>query len=293
METDTSHRMSWLQRAALFLLILALSLFVFVVLSHFRPLLPKSADLVARIVTAAVLLAAALAARRTVRFRKYWQILFALFVGIVAISVDYHLRLGQWFAGMIGIDIEATPTGWAVDKLGGSLTVVVVIVALTLASGGTPASLRIKKGRLALGLAVGLATFVVAAATAIPLAGFLFDGRDLSLARVLPWTPWILIFVLANASAEELLFRGLFLGRLEPLLGRFPANLLVALPFLLMHYGVPYTTQQLLFLSPLLPLALAWGWLMQKTDSIWGSVLFHAGMDISVMVGMFSNLPGA
>ncbi len=32
---------------------------------------------------------------------------------------------------------------------------------------------------------------------------------------------------------------------------------------------------------------------MQKTDSIWGSVLFHAGMDIPVMVGIFSNLPGA
>jgi len=66
-----------------------------------------------------------------------------------------------------------------------------------------------------------------------------------------------------------------------------------ALPFLLMHYGVPYTTPQLLFLAALLPLALAWGWLTQKSEGIWGSVLFHAGMNISVIVGMFSNLPGA
>ena len=291
MENDTSRKLGGLQRAGLFFLLLALSLYVFMVLSHFRPLLPKSADLIVRVVTAVVLFAAFMAARRSERFRKYWQILFALFVGLVSISLDYYLVLGQRVAALAGMDPD-TPAGWAVDKLGGSLSIVVVVVTLTLTSGGTPASLYIKKGRLALGLAVGLAAFALAAVTAIPLAGFLFSGRDLGLARVLPWTPWILVFVLANASAEELLFRGLFLGRLEPLLGRFPANLIAALPFLLMHYGVPYTTQQLLFLSALLPLALAWGWLMQKTDSIWGSVLFHAGMDIPVMIGMFSNLSG-
>lgn len=32
---------------------------------------------------------------------------------------------------------------------------------------------------------------------------------------------------------------------------------------------------------------------MQGTDSIWGSVLFHAGADIPVMIGIFSNLTGA
>ena len=291
MENGTSRRAGWLERTGLFLLILALSLFVFVVLSHFQPLLPKTADLVARIVTSAALLAAALIARRTEGFRKYWQILFALFVGLVSISLDYHLVLGQRIGALAGTDPD-TPAGWAIDKLGGSLTVVVPVIALTVASGGSAASLYLRRRRLALGLTVGFATFALAAATATPLAGFQFDGRNLSLARVLPWTPWIL-FVLSNAFAEELLFRGLFLGKAEPIVGRFPANLLAALPFLLMHYGVPYTTQQLLSLGALLPLALAWGWLMQKTDSIWGSALFHAGMDISVMVGIFSRLPGS
>ena len=39
--------------------------------------------------------------------------------------------------------------------------------------------------------------------------------------------------------------------------------------------------------------ALALGWLIQKTDSIWGPVLAHAGMDISVMIGILSNMPGS
>jgi len=46
----------------------------------------------------------------------------------------------------------------------------------------------------------------------------------------------------------------------------------------------------LIFLAVLVPLALAWGYLMQKTDSIWASILFHAGMDIPIMLGIFSNL---
>jgi uncharacterized protein len=281
-----------LQRAALFFTVLALGMLVFFVFSYLRPLLPKPWDLVGRIVTGVVLLAAAAAAHRTGRIRSWGPILFALFTALCAISIDYHLLLGMRVARAAGIASDS-PAGWAVDKLGSSLTLAAIVLALTFASGGTLASLRIRRGRLALGLGVGLATFAVAAATSFPVAGLFFKGTNLSLARVLPWTPWILVFVLANAFAEELLFRGLFLGRLEPSLGRFPSNVLVAVPFYFLHYGVPYTSSDLAFMAVLLPLALAWGWLMQKTDSIWGSVLFHAGMDIPVMVGIFSNLPGA
>jgi uncharacterized protein len=36
-------------------------------------------------------------------------------------------------------------------------------------------------------------------------------------------------------------------------------------------------------------LGLAWGYIMQRTDSILGSALFHAGADIPVFIGIFSN----
>jgi uncharacterized protein len=292
MVEPSSGRPGGLQRAVLFFAVLALGLLVFFVFSYLRPLLPKPWDLAGRIITGVVLLGAAVVAHRTDRIRKYWPILFALFTALCAMSLDYNLLLGARVARATGVASD-TPAGWAVDKLGSSLTLVAIVLAFTFASGGTLASLRIRKGRLGLGLGVGLAAFTVAAATSFPVAVLFFKGSNLGLARVLPWTPWLLIFVLANAFAEELLFRGLFLGRLEPSLGRFPSNLLVAIPFYFLHYGVPYTSSDLAFMAVLLPLALAWGWLMQKTDSIWGSFLFHAGMDIPVMVGIFSNLPGA
>lgn len=53
---------------------------------------------------------------------------------------------------------------------------------------------------------------------------------------------------------------------------------------------VTYSADNLIFVAVLFPLALLWGYIMQKTDSIWGSVLFHAGMDIPIFLGIFSNL---
>lgn len=298
MHQATVRPMGRLQRAVLSVAVLALVVLVYFVFSYVRPLLPKPRDLVGRIAAAVVLLAAATAAYRVERLRKYGPVLFALFTALCAMSVDYRLLLGMRAVRAVGISAD-TPAGWAVDKLGSSLTIVAVILALwtvfcgTTRSGEVLPSLRIRKGRLALGLAAGLATFTVFAVTSLPVATLLFKGRDLSLAGILPWTPWVLSFVLANAFTEELLFRGLLLGRLEPFFGRLSSNALIAIPFYLLHYGVPYTASDLMFAAVLIPLALAWGWLMQKTDSIWGSVLFHAGADIPVMIGIFSNLPGA
>jgi membrane protease YdiL (CAAX protease family) len=140
-----------------------------------------------------------------------------------------------------------------------------------------------------LGLIIGLIAFFIFVIGAIPMAS-LFNARDLGLARVIPLIPWILMYVLANGSMEELLFRGLFLRKLQPLLGSFLSIFVIAFIFTGLHSWVSYTADQRLFLAVTFPLALALGYIMQKTDSIWGSILFHAGMDIPIMLGIFSGL---
>jgi membrane protease YdiL (CAAX protease family) len=118
----------------------------------------------------------------------------------------------------------------------------------------------------------------------------LFGAQDLQIQEVLLWTPWILIFVAGNAFNEELLFRGLFMQKYSPFVGRFCSNLVIAVPFALHHTGVAYAADTMIFLAILVPLALLWGYLMQKTGSLWGSVLFHAGTDIPIVLGVFSTL---
>lgn len=270
-------------------LFLACGLLVFVVFSHYFPVFSGSTDIIGRIVVALAFLIAAQLSRRSERFQKYWRICFAFFVAMTAISLDYYLGFSKWLLPALRIGSE-TPAGWAIDKLESSALSVLVILLLTLASGDDLASLYLRRGNLRLGLTIGLVAFAVMIASAIPVATGFFNGNNLSWARILPWTPWVLIFVLANAFNEELLFRGLFFGRLQSFLGKFAVNLLMAVPFTLMHSGVGYTADILIFIGMLFPLSLAWGWTLQKTDSLWGSILFHAAMDIPIVLGIFSNL---
>ena len=269
--------------AVFFALIGSLIMLVF---SPWEPLLGPVNDYLGRIGLIVSLLAAALLLRRSSRQEKYWQLAFGLLIMAVAVSLDQVF--GQYLVGYLGVR-DNSPAGMALLKLNECAVIVSVIVLFTWISGSSLGSIYIQKGKLKLGLIIGLGTFFLAAAGSVPMAD-LFYGRDLTSARIIPWIPWLLIFVLANASLEELLFRGLFLRKLEPFFGRFFSILLVAFVFTLLHGTVTYTSDMRMFLVVVFPLALAWGYVMQKTDGLWGSILFHAGMDIPILLGIFSNL---
>ncbi len=172
--------------------------------------------------------------------------------------------------------------------------IVSVIVILTRVSGNSLGSIFLRKGNLKLGLIFGIIGFLFFALTAVPAAQYLFQGQKLGLDRVIAWLPWILPIVLLNGIREELLYRGLFLNKFEPELGLRASNLLQATIFSLSHSvaGIglngytPYVWALVIFTFFL---GLVWGYIMQRTDSIIGSALFHAGTDIPVFLGIFSN----
>ena len=272
--------------ALLFAVMAASILIVFTPWGSPPPKLGWVNDYLAKIGVSIVLLGAALLARRSERFNKYWQVLFSLFILTAAISLDWVF--GNYVIHSMGIE-QSTTSGWAFIKLSECLVVASVIITFTLASGNKLGSIYLQKGNLKLGLTIGLICFFIFAAASIPMAN-LFNANNLSVDRIMPWIPWLLIFVFANATMEELLFRGLFLRKLEPFLGKFMSNFLVAFIFVGIHSWVTYTADNRIFLAVTFPLALALGYIMQKTDSVWGSILLHAGMDIPVMLGIFSNL---
>jgi hypothetical protein len=251
------------------------------------PLLGKITDYLAKLGVSALLLVAALLARRSARWHRFWQVLFGLFILAVTISLQwiFGIHLGSY----LGVKADS-PAAVALAKLNECLVVAGTVITLTLLSGGSLGSLYIQKGNLRLGLTIGLIAIIVCVAGAIPMAGLMFRAQGLTVARVLPWIPWVLIAVLANAALEELLFRGLFLQNLQPLVGRHLAVWLIALVFTVLHRGAFYTPQEYVFLAVVFPLALAWGYVMQKTDGIWASILFHAGTDIPIFLGIFANL---
>jgi uncharacterized protein len=208
---------------------------------------------------------------------------------IMVVTVSFDRVFSIYLMDYLGVSAN-TPVDWALQKLNECAVVVCVVIALTLLSGGSLGSIYIQKGNLKLGLTIGVSTFVLAAAGSTLMANLLFKPQDLTLARIISWAPWLLVFVLANAAQEELLFRGLFLRKLQPFFGKFLSNFMIMFIFTLLHRGVPYTSNDYIFLAAVTLLALAWGYIMQKTGSIWGSILFHAGMDIPIMLGIFSSL---
>ena len=266
----------------------ATGLVVFVVFSHMRPLLPEPWDLPGRILLGGILLATALLLRRSERLHDHWRPVYAFFAAAVAMAIDLYVPSREWLLSLFGLE-NLSPAGIAVDKLESTVVLVSVILILTKAAGFPIGSLYLRKGKFRKSLTIGLIAFAIAGFGSFFMAQ-LFGARDLSPDRIVPWIPWILLFILGNSLNEELLFRGQFLEGMTKTLGPLGANLVLILPFVLHHTGVEYTDDALMFLVYLIPLAYFWARITQKTATVLGSVLFHAGTDVSVILVLLSQL---
>jgi len=288
MKDQVISKPSWIERVIVALLFIAIGGVTMTVFNPWgKQMLGHEVDYLGRIILIALLFIGTRLVRRSPQFQKYEQVLNGLL--ILAVVVSLAKIIGVYLLDYVGVK-DATATGWMWQKVNETLFIVCAVIFLQRVSGGSLGSLYLQKGNLKLGLAIGVITFIIAAAGSIPAAEFLFKAKDLTLARVMPWMPVILVIVLANGTLEELLFRGVFLRRLEPFFGKFAANLLIALVFTVLHRGASYTSQEMMFLVILFPLALVWGAITQKTEGLWGSILFHAGMDIPIYLGLISNL---
>ena len=245
---------------------------------------PTQLTLAYAIILSLAFLLAAILLRRHKSLKSYWQIFFAFFIASFAIFFDFLINLPS-----------ETMSGLVLDMLVSTLIIVGTIILLTRVSGNTLSSIFLNKGNIKLGLITGLTGFFFFALTSIPAAEFLFQGQNLNLDKVVAWLPWILPIVLLNGVREELLYRGLFLKKFESKLGLKTSNLLQAIIFSLSHSvaGVGlngYTPFIWVLVVFTFSLGLVWGYIMQRTNSVLGSILFHAGTDIPVFIGIFSNL---
>jgi membrane protease YdiL (CAAX protease family) len=271
----------WLKKSGIFVLFFVLEVMVFAILP-LSARLPTNTLLYIHAGLDAILLIVALILRRSENGKPYWPVCYAFFVAGLAVLLS--TLFGGKLLELFGLT-PTNPQGIAVAKLSESLWRVIPILVLMAIVGADRRSMYLIKGKIVLGLAIGVVGFVGFVMLAfMPLAS---QGGGLN--KLLSLSPWILIFVLANGFNEELLYRGLFLKRYEPFLGKGLSNILAAVVFTLVHMQVTYVSDLGQFLFILFPLALIWGYLMQKTDSLWGSVIFHAGADCMIIFGIFAS----
>jgi membrane protease YdiL (CAAX protease family) len=273
-------------RFGLFVLFTLCGFLIFALTMTFVPLMPVWANYAARIGLLVLFGALWWTARDGRRLSSFRPVFFAWFTAVFSLSLGFFLADSG--LKLFGLTTQ-TPIGIAVAKFLQASLIVLGVLAMVRLCGEDLASLYIRKGRLQLGLSVGLIT----AAACLVLTLQQPAIKALGAARLMPLAPWILLFVISNAFMEELLFRGLFLGRYEPLMGKWLAIVSTALAFTLAHMQVTYAPNLWGFLLVTLVLSIVWGWLMQKSEGIWGSVLFHAGADLLIILPIFSSFGAA
>lgn len=245
--------------------------------------IPRDISMVLKTGMAIASLAAWLVLGRIERLRQYRPIVFGFF------AVSVGLLLARYLSNvpmqLMGLSVTSV-RGVAMAKFGEALPIVLCILVAHFATGGTLDDLFLRRGKLKLWLPVS----VIGAAAFVGIGALQAAGSGLSWSTVVRALPWIAIFTFSNAFMEELWFRALFLKKLEPLVGTKTSLVITTLIFALVHISATYVIDILLFLVAVTALALLWGWLMQKSNSIWGAVLIHAAGDILGIVGYLAQV---
>jgi membrane protease YdiL (CAAX protease family) len=273
----------WLKKSIFFILFFIVETSVFAIIT-LSPFFPQTALLGFHAGLTAVLLIISLFLRRIDKGKPYWTVFYAFFVAGAAVLTSYLFsdNLLTLFKQTI-----ATPQGIALAKFSESILRVIPILILMLIMGFDFRSMYLSIGKVRFWLPIAITAIVVC----VVLAYFpLSNNQPGVLEKLLPLWPWILLFVLSNGFMEELLFRGIFLKRYEPFLGKGLSIILTATVFAIMHTQVTYAAQMIQFLVIVLVLSLIWGVLIQKTESLWGAVLFHAAGDCLIVFAAFASL---
>ena len=278
---------NWMQRSGMFIVFLICGSAIFVFGSNYFDIFPTNKNLIYNLSLSTLLLVTALWFKLDHRLNKYWQITFAFFIASVAFPITSIFSL--WTGTILGWFHTSTATsqGIAIAKVNEMLLVVLPILVLTKLSGADFGSVFLKRGQWKWGLGIGTLVFFNFAASALLFFAARYTHVDKLGAAVL----WGMVFSFANGFMEELWLRGIFLKRLAPLLGVTGSVLLTSIVFSLMHVGAVYVTPVAMpiMLVYCLTMGLACGYLMMKTDSIWGAVLVHAAADLFLFIAMLAN----
>jgi membrane protease YdiL (CAAX protease family) len=271
------------QRAGLFALFLVCGLLVFVFGVDYHSRFWTNTSGAFKVGVSALFLVATLALQRSEGGRRYWPMAFAFLAASLANITTWYLYdpLQGWLQNLTGAGTD-TPQGLMLGKLVDVGLRLAPMLAALWVVGDDLGSVYVRRGKFKWSVTLGGLALANLLATSIAVAA----SRDADLTVVFASLPWWFAFSAANAFMEEIWFRGLFLKRLEPALGATGAIWLTTLIFGISHLFATYIEPSgiLIFGVITLTLGFAWGLLMQKTDTLWGSVLFHLAGDVYWLV---------
>jgi membrane protease YdiL (CAAX protease family) len=216
--------------------------------------------------------------------RRYWEVAFAFFCGTFGLYLAWSPL--AWPEGFLGANLY-TAKGITIYKSSEILAVSLPIILLTWLVQRKLAPIYLQKGNLKIGLGVGLGLSLLIFGVYLLSSWSKIDFEKARLVLI-----WMMIFAFMDAFFEELLLRGLLLRRFIGLLGNTWALVLSTLVSGLFALGVGSATGPIPYgvLILVLPLGALYSFLMQKSDSIWGSLCVHATIDLIYLIGLFASI---
>ncbi len=218
------------------------------------------------------------------RWNRYWKLSYAFWVTSIGMLLAWFFgRLYQLIPGLSTSTVE----GVAVAKIAEVLPIIsAILVGMWLVDKDfTP--IYLKGGDLKKSLKLGLVASLTAFIPFILLGGL---GLSASPAMILSWLPWMCAFAIGNAFMEELMVRGIFLKKYETIFGERPALVLTSVIFGVLHQAIIGYTDLVsfsVFMGMTVILGYIWGFVIQKSNNIWGAVLAHTVADIFFVLVVF------
>jgi membrane protease YdiL (CAAX protease family) len=267
------------EKAALFLLFTILGLMVFIFGTSYYDRFATNTSGLFKLISSGVLLGLAIISGRYQNLKRYQPVLYAFFVASFVNVITWYFAIyaRDGLFDLLGISITTVP-GMTAAKLSEVMVTVATILVLIRVSGDDLGSLFIRRGNLKWAMRIGVLALLNLTATGFMAASF--AGQDIDL--IIHNLPWFVLFALANGFMEELWFRGLFLGRLQPHIGEGGALWMTSIWFGVMHIFAVYVsgTAALIFGVVTITLGLTFALVMQKTKTIWGAAIFHSAADL-------------
>ena len=269
-------------RAALFVLLLVGGQLIFVFGSPYFTVFPTNDNALFSAALVAAFGLLALAFRQRPSLAHYAPPVYALFV---AAAANLALVIGPLNRFLSATEPYRQMTQ---DKVVQFLTVVPVLVLLSWLARHDLGWIYVQRGRPRRWLPFGLVSLAVCAG----VMTWMVLSSGMSVNDLLAAAPWIMTFVVANAIMEELWFRGVFLRPYEAGVGWAGAVVVTALTFGVSHMNVTYfeSAVGLVFGLGVIGLGLVLAWAIRWGDSLWGSVLFHMGMDLLIILPIIQSL---
>jgi membrane protease YdiL (CAAX protease family) len=271
--------MNNMRKILLFILFSAVGIWVFMVGGYLKTFSVETRTII-KITNVVVLLALTLICSRPGRWKSYFPIMFSFLMA----------ALGLLFAWIVG-DAPLNVLGWSVSTSKGiamakvfeALPMVIPALVLVYIFENGYQNIHLSGGQIGLSLLLGLGM------SALVLVVFVV------ISDVIPKIPsmissvgWVLLFSFMNSFMEELLFRALFLKKLEKFFPPLAALLLTTIVFTAPHLGASYISgdNMLVSLTFIFFIGFISGGIMQRSGSIWGAVLGHGFGDILLLVSV-------